>query len=334
MPPQPHDETVTEMRRRNVADAKAEAPAPPAAEVIDPKTLYPSVPTVLFWNSVAAVRSSTLCALACIALNPLVVRVAGGFASDFTAFMFLSLALHSGMILLGGAFFKAADTWHWFDEYKVVRPENSAPASAESKSALLWKAVKFVLFYHIFVRVALYAGLWLLKPYPSIADSGLSLADFPVLFAHFVVQHFAGEAFNYGFHWWCHKAPKALSFGHGMHHEFEESEAITAEFSGMSELVVYTLISYMHTAHRPVIVHLCTIFIRVWENLECHSSFNFSSTWLSRIGLLYSHRVEIHDFHHMRPAAGCFGKALLFDLLFGTADDFLVHKKKLNEPLF
>jgi len=286
------------------------------------KELYPAMSSVLFWGAVASVRVGILASIAAQVAHPFVVDFATSLGSDeMTAFFGLCFSVHTAMVILGSVFFWVLDTFGLLQQYKLRRD----PATPENAPGLMGRAMLFIAAYHMILRFAICRVLWALWPYPSFDGPS---PDFSRLFPHFVVTYWASELFKYVFHYVQHEVTW-LRWMHRPHHEFVQSQAAASEYSDMAELSVFTVLSFLHTVQLHPVVHLVTIVWKVSENLEVHSGYCFRGSWLNRLGLLHSARTEMHDFHHTHPGSrGPYGKPLLFDYIFHTADDWVTFLAK------
>lgn len=110
---------------------------------------------------------------------------------------------------------------------------------------------------------------------------------------------------------------------HKQHHTFRGSIGAAAEFAGPTEQIVSnnfpTLGGLLLVGAHPLI-QLVWVFMRLTQTYEVHSGYDFSHTWLKRVGLLTGGST-FHDHHHT-VNCGSFG-AVHMDWLFGTMDHYV-----------
>jgi sterol desaturase/sphingolipid hydroxylase (fatty acid hydroxylase superfamily) len=293
------------------------------------KPLYPSNLSVLFWASMAALRVAVIASTAVLLVHPMIQAFAAFFGlSELGTFFILGLGTHSAAVFGYIAFFAACDRFGWFQQYKLARP---APSERKNKPNVFKEALTAHFLWHFVVRVIEVGALWMIAPYKSLDTP---LPSHPQLMWHFFGAFFVGEAFNYFFHRMQHES-KFMAKHHKLHHEFVESESISAEYSDYIELVTYTALSYLFTSNLPMAIHFVTIVWKVAENQEVHSGYCFKGSLLSRLGLLYAYRTEFHDYHHAhREKKGSYGKPVYFDFWLKTCDDYLLELKEQGKKPF
>ncbi len=91
-----------------------------SGEGVDVKALYPSLWSVLFWSSVAAVRWGVLCTVATMWLQPRIVALADAAGwTDFATFVVTLSTLQSAIVFFGGGFFYLCERRGWFASARV-----------------------------------------------------------------------------------------------------------------------------------------------------------------------------------------------------------------------
>ena len=192
---------------------------------------------------------------------------------------------------------------------KIARKASQVPAQSLIRRALIKGLVS-----HALLQPPV---LWLVHRYLfAFASRADSLA---LMAMHLAICQFSECFLFFASHRLLHS--RALYPLHKVHHEFKGSVAIAAEYSHPVESL---LGNYVPVALAPVLlgvsleVWLTWLCWRLWATYERHSGFDFSRTFIGRLGLMHGHGARYHDNHHTLNN-GNFGSGLdFFDVLCGT----------------
>lgn len=124
--------------------------------------------------------------------------------------------------------------------------------------------------------------------------------------------------------YWMHRLlhhPRLYAHIHKMHHTYNQTVSISAEYSHPLEFVLANLLP---TAIGPMILgpkmHLVTVFawyaVRVGETLDGHCGYEFSFSPYRLIPM--SGSAEYHSFHHSRNVGNYASFFSVWDTVFGT----------------
>jgi sterol desaturase/sphingolipid hydroxylase (fatty acid hydroxylase superfamily) len=131
--------------------------------------------------------------------------------------------------------------------------------------------------------------------------------------------------------YWSHRflhLPFIYPYIHKMHHSFNQTVSIAAEYTHPIEFALGNLIP---TAVGPAILgphmHIVTVFawylVRVGETLDGHCGYDFSFSPYRLIPL--SGSAEYHDFHHSRNVGNYGSFFSIWDSVWGTNKVFYEH---------
>jgi len=131
--------------------------------------------------------------------------------------------------------------------------------------------------------------------------------------------------------YWMHRMfhhPKLYPHVHKMHHSFNTTVGIAAEYAHPLEFV---LCNMLPTAVGPAILgptcHVVTVFawyaIRFGETLDGHCGYEFSFSPYRLIP--FSGSAEYHDFHHSVNVGNYSSFFSVWDTVFGTNKVFFQH---------
>lgn len=128
--------------------------------------------------------------------------------------------------------------------------------------------------------------------------------------------------------YWSHRMlhhPRLYPWIHKMHHTFNQTVSIAAEYSHPLEFLFGNLLP---TAIGPAILgsnmHVVTVFawymVRVGETLDGHCGYDFSFSPYRLIPM--SGSAEYHDFHHSQNVGNYASFFSVWDTVFGTNKAF------------
>ena len=139
--------------------------------------------------------------------------------------------------------------------------------------------------------------------------------------------------------YWSHRflhLPFIYPYIHKMHHTFNQTVSIAAEYTHPIEFALGNMIP---TAVGPAILgpnmHLVTVFawyfVRVGETLDGHCGYDFSFSPYRLIPL--SGSAEYHDFHHSRNVGNYSSFFSIWDSVWGTNAAYHEHLESRQQNL-
>ena len=271
----------------------------------------------------------------------------GSSVQELLVFLAISLVVHEAVYFTLNPFFYMCDTFKLLQQYKLPRP-----ARTKLPPGLLRSTLTLAFINHIIVQPVVFCIVYVygtsfpslldpatahrrcgVKPYAAAAPpfaGAVSYEPIPTsvveVYLHMFMAHLVN---NFGFYWFhrlCHAIPMIYINFHKDHHRYVGTIGFAGEYASAFEQV---LVNEIPTAGYCLLlsrwVHPSIWFVwlgwRVWESDETHSGYDFSSSFLGRIGLLYGHEAKVHDWHHVAND-GNFGSYPM-DYMFGTMDSFV-----------
>ena len=249
-----------------------------------------------------------------------------GMPRDMALFVLGTMFVHSATYFVVAGSLTMCSLQGWLKQYEMPRTARMIPSRQLLRATIL-KALFGQLITSPIVLVLLF--------YYKIVQLGsvtVALPPWYILWKQLALSIFFNELLFYIAHRTLHEVPFLYRTIHKQHHKYVGTVAIAAEFANPFEDAFANQIStsfYCFAAGVPLPVWLAWLFWRLFETYEGHSGFCFRETWFCKVGLLNSEKVLFHDFHHTENK-GNYGSHL-FDLLFGTADAFLIHQRRERE---
>uniref|UniRef100_A0A7S0J978 Fatty acid hydroxylase domain-containing protein n=1 Tax=Calcidiscus leptoporus TaxID=127549 RepID=A0A7S0J978_9EUKA len=165
---------------------------------------------------------------------------------------------------------------------------------------------------------------WCLYPLAAWLGTPLATEALPPLSQQLLLIC-AAHSFNDWLFYWSHRAfhHKLLYKAfHKQHHAFRGSVGAAAEFAHPVEVVVANqlpTVGFLLGVGAHPLLQAAWLALRLTQTYEVHSGYDFTDTWLCRVGLLNG-GCAFHDHHHTANM-GNFGSEHM-DWLFGTMDHY------------
>jgi sterol desaturase/sphingolipid hydroxylase (fatty acid hydroxylase superfamily) len=291
------------------------------------KELYPSlitnfIPKAIIYYS----KPPFFSALAVLLLQPLYYRIAAAFPYDDIYFYAMgSSVLHFFMWIICNGFYSLIAWKGWFAEYKLPRTARMAPSWDLIKATVIDAVVGQL----IIGPVALY-GLYLMMPDPKARTS--PLPDFLTIYKHLVFAHVVRDVLFYWAHRMFHEVEFLYKAVHKQHHKYVGTIGISAEYAHPVEQILanfFPFMLYMIAFSVHPLIWAVWMIERLLETYEAHCGYCFSNTFLGKLGFLHGRAAAFHDFHHTENK-GNYGAGEVMDHLFGTMDNWVLHKERLR----
>ena len=217
----------------------------------------------------------------------------------------------------------------WAGAYKIERPIHAVTCRPAFDTAMLLETIVGHIFVQPVFLVLIFTFVARFRRFdePILAAkadhlSPLLISDFQhwsTIFVQFFWMQVVQDAGFYITHRAFHEFP-ALYQHHKLHHSFRATVSWAAEVqSPLEQINIFDQSAYciIFSPSISLSVWCGWIVWRLWEAYEVHSGFDFSQSWLGKMGLLYGERARFHDLHHSRNT-GNYGNPHLFDYIFGT----------------
>eukprot|EP00056_Hartaetosiga_gracilis_P019942 m.16758 g.16758 ORF g.16758 m.16758 type:complete len:347 (-) comp8042_c0_seq1:192-1232(-) len=251
--------------------------------------------------------------------------------SDRLFFMGITLIVHEGLYYFLNGMFMAFTYFGFFQQYRIERLASQTPSAKLIKKTLFESAI----------------GHWVVQPlslyllFPLYVKRGMSVATYLPPFWLSVFQLAASILINDCLFYWGHRLlhhPRFYKRFHKQHHEYTGPIGFSAEYATPLEQF---LSNQLPVVVGPILFGMSTLqwsvylFWRLWRTYEVHSGYDFSGTYLGRIGLLHGHGARYHDYHHTHNVGTFGGPANAFwDYFFGTQNQFAKHEDKIGSPSY